>query len=273
MRPQRSGLSSIPADLRNFIGKEIKMKKSISISFSVIFLLLVTFAGVGCAQEKNEAAFHVSIQDSVPNIMIQGNGKVTTNPDEAVISFGVISDGKLLKSAYKSNTEKMNLVIKAIKGMGIKSDDIQTSSYSISPTYPKDERGRQLPGKPVAFRVSQQLTIKIRDIDTVGVVIDQVVANGTNSFNGINFTSSKLEELQKEAKQKAVQDAREKAQLMADSLGVKIGRLLKVNDSISSAYPARNMMAFSAKMESAPNIQAGSLEVTGSCTVFYEIIQ
>jgi len=237
---------------------------------AILLAMFLVLAGVGCAR----ATGYQSLEAGVPTISVQGTGKVEAEPDEAIVRFGVMSEDKYLAKAYKLNTESMNSVISAIKSMGIDSKDIKTSSYTVTPVYERDEKGWQVPGKPATFRVQQQLTIKLRDTSGAGEVIDRIIASGTNVFNGIQFTSSKLEDLRTQAKVKAAKDAREKAVLLAKSLDVKLGRVLRINASISQPYPVRNQVAFeAAAARSVPRIEAGSMEVTSTCNVVYEVLQ
>lgn len=246
------------------------MKKTAVIFVAALALFALCMMG-GCAPDVN----YKSVEESVPTINIQGSGKVEITPDEAVARFGVTSEEKLLGKAYNSNTHAMNAVISVVRGIPVKDSDIKTSSYTVTPVYQKDERGRQLPGKPIMFRVRQQLIVKIRDISRTGGLIDKVMANGANVFDGIRFSSSKIEEHEKEAKIRAAKDAREKAHLIAKSLGVKIGKVLKVNESSARPYLARQTGAFaeSSMARSAPQIEPGSMEVTATCNVIYEIVQ
>lgn len=197
-------------------------------------------------------------------------------PDEAIVRFGVMSEEKLLQKAYQKNTDDMNAVIASVKGLGIEEGDIKSSSYSVTPIYPRDEKGYQIPGKPVTFRVSQQLTVKVRDISKLGVLIDKVISSGTNTFGGMQFDSSKFEALQVEAKVKAAKDAKEKAKLLADSLGVKVGKVLRVDGLTLQPRAVMRSAAMSYDSMStaaAPQIAAGTMEVSASCNVIYEIVQ
>ncbi|MDP8298512.1 MAG: SIMPL domain-containing protein [Candidatus Tantalella remota] len=242
------------------------MKKTVLI---VLTLASTSLLLTGCQQITN----YSSIENSVPTLSAQGTGKIETTPDEAIAQFGVTSDSKSLSKAYKDNTEKMNAVISAVKTMGVEARDIQTSSYQVMPLYPRDENGRQIPGKPSGFKVRQQLTVKIRDIGKTGDVIDKVIASGSNTFNNLSFDSSKIEDLKKEAKSKAAKDAREQAEFLAKNIGVKIGKVLKVNASSIQPYYARNVMAFESAKARSPQIEAGSMEVSANCNVVFEIIQ
>ena len=242
------------------------MKKAVFFLVATVLML----SAAGCQKNCNLAG----IENSVPNISVQGQGSVEAVPDEAIVGFGVSSEDKALSRAYKDNTEKMNAVISTVKALGVETKDIRTSSYSVTPVYPRDENGRQLPGKPVSFNVRQQLTVTIRDMGKTGDLIDKVISGGANTFNGISFDSSRVEELGKEAMVNAAEDAKGRAVLLAEALGVKIGKVLKVNESSSRPYPSGNTAQYEVMaMRAAPQIEAGSMEVSATCDVVYEIVQ
>ena len=222
-------------------------------------------SGVSTAEEE----------DLIPSIQVMGEGKVETVPDEALASFGVSSENKSLDRAYRENTAKMNAVIRSVKEIGVADKDIQTTSFNVSPVYPQDERGRRMDGAPVGFRVSQQVSVRIRDLAKAGPLIDQVMTDGTNTFSGIQFTSSAIEELRKQAKNLAAKDARANAELLAESLGVKLGKLLKVSaDPVRPYYAETRGVAMMAMAGSAgPQIEAGSMAVVATCNVEYTIVQ
>lgn len=242
------------------------------IAVPIMFFSVLMICSVNTSAQS---ACGTSIENTLPTINVVGYGKITSIPDEAIIMFGVTSEEKDLTKAYGDNIDKMNKIIDTVKMSGIEAKGIKTSSFSVVPIYPRDTNGRQMPGKPVSYRVSQQLTVKVSDISKMGGIIDKVISDGTNIFNGIQFTSSKNEELQMEAKVEAVKDAKEKAELLARNLGVSIGRVIKVTESSQQPYPVRTrMMAYdSAMVKAAPQVEAGSMEVTATCNVIYEIIQ
>lgn len=246
------------------------MKRTYVLIFTVLFSAVSIFALEGCARDTG----YDSIENSVPTISVQGEGKVEVKPDEAIARFGVTSEDKSLAKAYAHNTTRMNAIISKVKELGIESEDITTSSYNVMPVYPRDEKGYQKPGKPEAFHVSQELTIKMNDVSKAGSIIDGVILSGSNTFNGIWFDSSKIEEIQEEAKVKAAEDAKRKAELLTKGLGVKLGRVIKVSASSPRVYTANKMRTMEAMaMSTAPQVEAGTMEVTATCNVIYEIVQ
>lgn len=239
-----------------------------------IFLISVLGAVILVTGGCQRPCRHVNLEGSIATISVQGEGKIEAVPDQAIVRFGVTSDGKALEIAYSENTSKMNAVIEAARQKGIEAADMATSGYNIIPVYPRDESGRQIPGKPVSFRVTQELTLKIRKLEETGRIIDEVVSAGVNTFSGIQFTLGGIEELELKARIEAARDARKKAEILADTLNVKLGRVIRVSQSSNRPYPVGRVMGYDmAASRSAPDIQAGTMEVTAFCDLVYEIIQ
>lgn len=248
-----------------FGGKEKNMKiksKMAVISCALVFLGTVQVHAAG--EEKGKT----------PSIRVRGEGHAEAVPDEATVSFGITSEEKYLEKAYRDNTARMNAVIETVKKMGIAPKDIQTSSFNVSPFYRDEKSGRPL--KPSGFTVSQQLTVLLRDTSKTGPLIDKIISDGANVFNGIQFGSSKVKDMVKEAKVQAAKNAKESAVLLAESLGVKLGRLMDVSDEVVRPYPAaqpRMMAMFAADKAAPPQIEGGSMEVTAYCNVEYAIAE
>lgn len=245
------------------------MKKSFHILLFATSVFLL-FSLSGC----KEAPVYHSLESSLPTMNIQGEGLAEAVPDMATAVFGVISDDTLLAKAYKDNTERMNAVLNEIKNMGVEEKDIRTSSYSVTPVYPRDENGRIIPGKPASYRVSQELTVRIRDLAKTGEVIDRTMAAGVNTFRGLSFTSSRMDELELEAKELAAKDAGVKARSLSEAMGVRTGRIIRLGHSAVTPQPRMMTMALeAAPARTVPQVGAGTIEVRATCEVVYEIIQ
>lgn len=246
------------------------MKKIITSFFAVMMLVFLVIFSSGCGMNIPPG----NIDQSVPTISVRGEGRVEAIADEAIVRFGVVSDDKTLTKAYADNSLKMNAVIEMLKKRGIASRDITTSSYTVTPVYPRDESGRQVPGKPSSFRVSQELTVRVRNIENTGEIIDDVISGGVNIFSGIQFISSRMDALETEARIASAKDAARKASVLAEALGVKLGRILRVSQTSDLPYPVARMMAQEVSMlRSSPQIEPGTMEVTAVCEAVYEILQ
>ena len=198
-------------------------------------ILVICVLVSGCHSALGEP-LRVAIEHSVPTISVSGLEKVTVKPDETIVTLGVSTENTSLQRAYKIHTEEMNAVIEAIKAIGIDSDDIQTTSYRVNPVYSQERNQPRNRLKPIGYRVSHQVNAKVRDLKLLGNVIDAAMKNEMTVFNGIQFDSSRKDEIQQEARAKAVLDARERAEIMALNLKVKLGRVLKIIES-GQAFP------------------------------------
>ena len=208
-------------------------------------------------------------------ITISGDGKVTVSPDVATISVGVITEKKSVADAQSENTEKMNGIIKSLKGdFEIESDDLQTSRYRINPRYQYDDGKRSI----VGYEVSQTLTVKVRDFDNIGGVISKSGDLGANSVNGPNFAIDDPEMYKAEAREKAIASAKEKAKALAKQVGISLGPIVGFNENIGYPTPYARYdsaesfsLGIGGEAKATPQIEAGAEEVTVSVSISYEI--
>ncbi|MCG2694325.1 SIMPL domain-containing protein [Candidatus Parcubacteria bacterium] len=206
-------------------------------------------------------------------INISGEGKVSSVPDIAAIDLGVTSEATTVKQAQDDNTKKMNDIVKAIKDLGVDEKDIQTTNYNIYPKYNYDQtRGTS---SIVGYTVSQSATIKIRELDKVGSILGKAGELGANQVGGVQFTIDKPESLKSEAREMAIKDAKDKAEMLAKELGVNLGRVVSFNEYTSGAspiYAKSSMEAYGLGGGSPiPDIQAGSQEVVVDVNLVFEI--
>lgn len=246
----------------------------IFVAVSVMIIVMCSLC-VYCppAVAQTEGACRCSGELS-PRITVTGTGKVTSKPDEAVITIGVSSEDRSLKRCFERQTESMNRVIEEVKRAGVKADDIKTAGYNI---FPMVKSGQTWWGgaKPDSYKVAHTISVKVRDLSALGPIIDSVVASGANNINGLSFSSSRISEIEMEAKTRAVENAKAKAEAMAKGAGVKVGRVVEISDASAPVPVFRantRMMAMSAE-SAAPQIEPGSLEVEGSCVLTAEITQ
>ena len=206
-------------------------------------------------------------------ISIEGQGKVTAKPDIAQISLGVTTDADKVKVAQTQNSEKMNAIIDAIKAMGVDAKDIQTENYNLNPKYDWTNNIQKLTG----YTVSQNVSVKVRDLDKVGDIISKAGELGSNQVGGINFVIDDPKALEAQARDKAIDDARLKAKTLADKLGLTVVRVVSFSEySIGVPTPvpyyamAKDSMNSQA-MAAPPSIEAGSQDVTANVNVTFEI--
>lgn len=198
-------------------------------------------------------------------VTVTGQGTIAVAPDSAVIRIGVTSQGKTAKEASNTNAKQMTAVMAAIKNSGIAERDIQTSRLSLQPQYENKGGVTRLLG----FRVTNQLTVKIRDIGQLPAILDRAIAAGANEMSGIEFVVSEQSKLLDQARDAAIADAHRKAALYAHAAGAKLGRVVAITEEGAPA-PPRPLAAMRA---SAVPVAPGEQTLRATVAVSYELTQ
>jgi hypothetical protein len=175
-------------------------------------------------------------------ISVTGEASVSVPPDLAQIDGGVSTEAKTAREASEANNVAMGKVLLALKSAGIDEKDFQTSRLSLQPEYANQSRPG--PNVVIGYRVSNRVTIKLRDVTKVASTIDTLVGAGANEIGGINFTVQAASKLLDEARTRAIADARRKAEIYAAAAGVTLGAPLSISEETAPGpMPYRNKMA------------------------------
>ena len=166
-----------------------------------------------------------------PAISVTGEANVSVPPDQVQIDAGVTADAKTAREASDAMNAAMGKVLLALKGAGIDEKDYQTSRLSLQPQFATSPRAAERTAGIVSFRASNRVTVKIRDVTKVANVIDVLVSAGANDIGGISFTVTQASKHLDEAREKAIADARRKAEIYARAVGVTLGEPISVEES------------------------------------------
>ena len=180
---------------------------------------------------------------SPPAISVTGEANVSVPPDQAQIDGGVTSDAKTAREASEANNTAMSKVLLALKGAGIDEKDYQTSRLSLQPQYATSSKPAERTPGVVSFRASNRVTVRIRDVTKVATVIDVLVGAGANDIGGINFTVTQASKHLDEAREKAMADARRKAEIYARAAGVTLGEPISIAEDGAAVPVFRSKMA------------------------------
>jgi uncharacterized protein len=202
----------------------------------------------------------------VRQITVIGTGDVKATPDQATVQIGVQSQGQTSQAAIADNNTKMEALLAKLKELGVADKDIQTSNFSISPTY--SENGQTVTG----YQVSNNASVTIRDVATTGTLLDGVVQAGANSIYGINFGIADTKALEGQARNAAIADAKAQADAMAQAAGGSVGQILNITETIGST-PVQPMMMRQEAMQadSAVPIAQGEQTVNAQVQITYEL--
>jgi len=202
--------------------------------------------------------------------MVSGQGKAFGKPDIATVMLGMNTQGSNSQDVVNRNNTIINSVTQAMKDLGIDQKDIQTTSYSLSPQYDYTDKGRVFKG----YSLDQQLTIKIRDFSKISSVLDKATSLGVNTIGDLQFTIDKPETVQAQARQDAIDQARQKAREMASQTGLHLGELISVSENNATPQPIfydRAVSGSGGVPTVAPQIQTGQLEVDSTVTLTYRV--
>ena len=175
-----------------------------------------------------------------PAISVSGEATVSVAPDQAQIDAGVSSEAKTAREASEANNAAMGKVLLALKGAGIEEKDYQTARLSLQPQYSPNRTGASA---VTGYRASNRVSIKLRDVTKVANVIDTLVGAGANEIGGIHFVVSQASKLLDEAREKAVADARRKAEIYAKAAGVTLGEPLGISEEGAAVPVFRGKVA------------------------------
>ena len=194
--------------------------------------LMLGAAALPSAARAQQAAITQTIAGT--RLDINATGEVTRVPDVAIISAGVTSRAATASAALQDSADRMSKVLAALKRAGVEDRDVQTSNVSLNPEYRYPEN--QAP-QLVGYTASNSVTVRFRDIRNSGKILDALVGQGANQISGPNLIVDKPEAALDEARSKAIAIGRARADLYARSLGMRVVRVVSVNENGGYAPP------------------------------------
>lgn len=201
-------------------------------------------------------------------ISVIGSGEVEIAPDTGNLNLGFRSMDADLAKAKADMTAKMDALVEALKQFNISEKDIQATQLYIYPSYATNEGKTTLQG----YDVSRSITIVFKDLTQTDAILDASIKAGANTFNGLNFSYSKDQELQQDALAKAITNANEQADFLAKSFGVKRGKVMNITTTLS--YMPRSdmgMMKAEADTAGGAGYTPGMVKVGAQISVVYSI--
>jgi uncharacterized protein YggE len=243
---------------------------------AIIALVVLGVAALGATAGAGRAAAfetHVATPVAMPaTVSVNGQGTVDVEPDTASVQVGVDVIEGTLDAAQANATAQATAIIDAVKAAGIADDDIQTTNFSVFIMRNYDNEGN--PAEIQGYQISNQVNVTIRDIEAVGDILDAVVDAGANNIYGITFYVDDPTSAASQARRQAVENARTKAEELADAAGMTLGRVVSISESFapvppSIAFDGAEDMAMAGRA-SAP-IERGTTEVMVEVQMSFEL--
>lgn len=224
----------------------------------LLLCILLAFAPVTLQAEVQERV-----------LVVGGSGTTVVAPDMAIINVGVSQQAPKAEIALKKTSEAMTRMQDRLAKMGVDARDIQTVRVSLNAIY--DHRNTGQPRKIVGFQASNAVTVRVHDLTRVGSVLGALVADGANEIGGIQFDMHDKQDALDQARQRAVADAKRKAELMAAASGVKITGVLSIREGGASVPQPRLMAARMDMAEMAVPIAEGQMRLSATVSMEYAI--
>lgn len=244
-------------------------------------LLVVGLVVSGCEyadsftreQNSNQASGTTVVSQQQSGIWVNGQGEVQAPPDMAKLRLGIEARADTVEEAQSQAQQAMDDVMQTLDEQGIAEKDIQTRRFSIQPITRWNEKQEQ--EEIQGYRVTNMIEVTIREVDAVGDIVDPVAEAGGDltRIEGINFTIDEPTEYYEEAREQAVENAREKAQQLADAAGVELGAPSYISEG-STYRPETPMAAVPREEAEAAGetpISPGELTISVNVQVVYSI--
>lgn len=223
----------------------------------LVLFLTIMFMTMSYGQETKQ----------IPQINVNGEGKVKVAPDQVCISATVETKGNNAKDVKKQNDEKMDAVLKFIKKMNIPAADFRTKQVALNPQYDYEK-------KKTSYNAVQTVEVILKDLSKYDELMEGLVQQGINRIDKVSFETSKLAQIETQARKLAIKDAKLKAEDYVSVLGQKVGKAYTISDNTQVYHPqpmyAMKSMAMDSNAESTNETLAiGEIEVTANVSVSF----
>lgn len=219
-----------------------------------------------------------------PRLTVSAEGKIEVPPDKAVLSFAVETVGEKLSEVQHENQDRLAKVLEECRTLNIPFPLIQTTSLNVIPEYPppprrpSDETLEKSIPRIIGYRVVHQVNVEVRDLEVVGKVVDRVLKVGANRFSGISWGLQNEQPVRLEVLKQASAKAQAKAETLAQTLNLKLVRMINVLEGGVSLAPPEGRyrsasMAMAVDGGGEASVSAGEISIHGTVTLVYEISQ
>lgn len=229
------------------------------------FALALAIAGPAAAQS---APLMIPADGTL--LSVSGHAEARRTPDIAQVSAGVTTQAADANATMRQNAEQMTKVIAAIRAAGIADRDVQTSGINL---YPQYRYAENQPPVITGYQANNTVSVTVRDLARLGKILDALVATGANQIIGPSFDVDHKDAAYDEARRGALDNARKRADMYAKALGVRVRRIVSIDETGGRAMPPpiRMMaMAKSDRSESTP-VSPGENVLDANLDVVFEL--
>ncbi len=201
-------------------------------------------------------------------ITVTGEGRVATAPDMATITLGVTHQAKEARRAMDATSDATGKMLDRLTGLGIAPRDMQTSNLTLNPIWSNRSTSMSGSSEITGFVAANTVFVRLRDLRSLGAVMDAVIDDGANNFNGLRFSLQNPDPLIDKARTLAVADALARAKLLTTAAGVRLGAVLSMAEH-GSGRP--QMLEMSAARGGDVPVAAGEVSVSATVSMVFAI--
>lgn len=212
-----------------------------------------------------------SLAEESRQITVTGEGRVEAAPDMALITLGVTHQADAARDAMAATSDAVARILTRLDQLGLAARDVQTRRITLNPAWANERYDSDKPPKIAGFTASNTVAIRVRALDQLGEVLDAVVEDGANTFNGLQFLIADPDPLMDEARKQAVADAMARAALLAEAAGVTLGPLRSIDEYGGGGGPV--MMEMAAARSGGVPIASGEVSLSASVTMVFDIAE
>ncbi|OGK18305.1 hypothetical protein A3G67_03350 [Candidatus Roizmanbacteria bacterium RIFCSPLOWO2_12_FULL_40_12] len=244
--------------------------RSIKNTGKILLLVLITLFLIKVLNLSYPLSIITSTRSS--ELSVVGEGKIEATPNLAYIDTGINVNNAASVNEVQNNLDKVNnAVLQAVQKLGIKKQDISTSNYSINPSFAFEGGVDRISG----YNGNVTITVKVRDTQQVSKVLEAVTKAGANQVQGVRFEIANPDKLREEARNKAIQNAKEQAKRLAKTLGIRLGKVVNIVEVTAGQGPQPFMERYAADGVGGmggggPQVEPGTQTVSSTVTLFFE---
>lgn len=203
-------------------------------------------------------------------VRVQGVGEVTATPDVLFAQIGIASHDRSVQAAQEHNRRQAAKVVAALMAQGVEAKDIQSARHDLTPVYDHSPGKEGKPPRLVAYRVEHVLAVRLRNLERAGSILDAVVAQGANRVMALHFGLSNEAQLRLQALRLAVEEAVQKARVVAAALGKELVGVQSIEENVDEGPPTLRALAEGGGYGATP-VEPGELTVRVAVTAAFTV--
>lgn len=225
--------------------------------------------------ESVQPAFAEPLRDSVPSVSVVGEAEEEVAPDQATLSFGVVTERAAAAEAAKENARIAATILDELKTLGVVDADVRTQGVTLTPVTTEE---RDLKGKTTAIKkqyvARNDLSVRVREIQRAGEIAGRLMDKGVNSLQGVEYVYSQPEAKMDELRARAVKDAERRARVYAEAAGLRLSRVLEIRPADETSpfpHPYAMKVAAAPMADSAPPMRPGVQRISARVSVVWAL--